>query len=127
MYGYKKQVNLPYDKAVARVREELPKEGFGVLTEIDVKATVKKKLNVDFDDYIILGACNPPFAHQALQAVKDVGLMMPCNVVVFTDKGKTYVEAVNPTMLMSLIQNDKLKPLAEQIEAKLKKVVDAVS
>ncbi len=127
MYGYKKQVNLPYDKAVAKVREELPKEGFGVLTEIDVKATVKKKLNVDFDDYIILGACNPPFAHQALQAVKDVGLMMPCNVVVFTDKGKTYVEAVNPTMLMSLIQNDKLKPLAEQIEAKLKKVVDAVS
>lgn len=127
MYGYKKQVNLPYDKAVAKVREELPKEGFGVLTEIDVKATLKKKLNVDFEDYIILGACNPPFAYQALQVIKDVGLMMPCNVVVFTDKGKTYVEAVNPTMLMSLIQNEKLKPLAEQIEAKLKKVVDAIS
>ncbi len=127
MYGYKKQVNLSYDKAVAKAREELPKEGFGVLTEIDVKATLKKKLNADFEDYIILGACNPPFAYQALQVIKDVGLMMPCNVVVFTDKGKTYVEAVMPTVLMNLIQNDKLKPVAEQIEAKLKKVVDNIS
>lgn len=126
MYGYKKQVNLPYDKAVAKVREELSKEGFGVLTEIDVKATLKKKLNVEFDDYIILGACNPPFAYQALQVVKDVGLMMPCNVIVFADKGKTFVEAVMPTMLMGLIQNDKLKTTAEQIEGKLKKVVDGV-
>jgi uncharacterized protein (DUF302 family) len=126
MYGYKKQVNLPYDKAVAKVREELAKEGFGVLTEIDVKGVLKKKLNVDFDDYIILGACNPPFAYQALQAIKDVGLMMPCNVIVFTDKGKTYVESVMPTMLMGLIGNDKLKPTAEQIEGKLKKAVDGV-
>ncbi len=126
MYGYKKQVNLAYDKAVSRVREELAKEGFGVLTEIDVKATMKKKLNVDFDDYIILGACNPPFAYKALQVVKDVGLMMPCNVVVFSDKGKTYVEAVAPTLLMGLIQNEDLRPTAEQIEAKLKKVVDNV-
>ena len=126
MYCYKKQVNLPYDKAVAKVREELSKEGFGVLTEIDVKATLKKKLNVEFDDYIILGACNPPFAYQALQVVKDVGLMMPCNVIVFADKGKTFVEAVMPTMLMGLIQNDKLKTTAEQIEGKLKKVVDGV-
>jgi len=78
MYGYKRQVNLPYDKAIARVREELGKEGFGVLTEIDVKATLKKKLNVDYEDYIILGACNPPFTYQALQVIKDVGLMMPC-------------------------------------------------
>ncbi len=127
MYGYKKQVNLPYDKAVARTREELSKEGFGVLTEIDVKATVKKKLNVDFDDYIILGACNPPFAYQALKTVKDVGVMMPCNVAVFTDNGQTFVEAVRPTLMMSLIQNEKLKPLAEQIESKLKKAIDSVS
>ena len=126
MYGYKKQVNLPYDKAVAKVREELGKEGFGVLSEIDVKAVLNKKLNVDFDDYIILGACNPPFAYQAMQVVKDVGLMMPCNVIVFTDKGKTYLESVMPTMLMGLIGNDKLKTTAEQIEGKLKKVVDAV-
>jgi uncharacterized protein (DUF302 family) len=126
MFGYKKQVNLTYDKAVAKVREELAKEGFGVLTEIDVKATLKKKLNVDFDDYIILGACNPPFAYQALQIIKDVGLMMPCNVVVYTDKGKTFVEAVMPTVLMNLIRDDKLKPVAEQIEAKLEKVVDSL-
>lgn len=126
MFGYKKQVNLPYDKAVVRAREELAKEGFGVLTEIDVKAILKKKLNVDFDDYIILGACNPPLAYEALKVVKDVGLMMPCNVVVYMDKGQTYVEAVTPTVLMNLIQNDNLKPTAEQIETKLRKVVDSI-
>ncbi len=126
MYGYKKQVNLSYDKAVAKAREEMAKEGFGVLTEIDVKATLKKKLNVDFDDYIILGACNPPFAYQALQVIKDVGLMMPCNIIVYVDKGKTLVEAAMPTVLMNLIQIDKLRPVAQQIEAKLKKVVDSI-
>jgi uncharacterized protein (DUF302 family) len=126
VYGYKRQVNLPYDKAVAKVREELVKEGFGVLTEVDVKATLKKKLNVDYEDYIILGACNPPFAYQALQVVKDAGLMMPCNIIVYADKGQTVVEAAMPTVLMNLIQNDKLKPTAEQVEAKLRKVVDSV-
>jgi uncharacterized protein (DUF302 family) len=127
MYGYKKQVNLPYDKAVARIREELPKEGFGVLTEIDVKATLKKKLNVDFENYIILGACNPPFAYQALQVIKDVGLMMPCNIIVYVEKNQTFVEAAMPTVLMNLIQDEKLKPTAEQIEAKLIRVVDSIS
>jgi uncharacterized protein (DUF302 family) len=126
MYGYKKQVNLPYDKAVARIREELAKEGFGVLTEIDVKATLKKKLNVEYEDYIILGACNPPFAYQALQVIKDVGLMMPCNVIVFVDKGQTFVEAAMPTVLMNLIQNQGLKSTAEKVEGKLKKVVDSI-
>lgn len=126
MYGYKKEVKLSYDKAVAQVRDELAKEGFGVLTEIDVKATVKKKLNAEFEDYIILGACNPPFAYQALQVTKDVGLMMPCNVVVFMEKGKTFIEAAMPTVLMNLIQNDKLKNTAQQIESKLRKVVDNV-
>jgi uncharacterized protein (DUF302 family) len=126
MYGYKRQVNLPYEKAVARVREELGKEGFGVLTEIDVKATLKKKLNVDFEDYIILGACNPPFAYQALQVIKDVGLMMPCNVIVFVNQGQTFVEAAMPTVLMNLIQNDQLKTTAEQVEDKLRKVVDSI-
>jgi uncharacterized protein (DUF302 family) len=127
VYGYKRQVSLPYDTAVARVREELAKEGFGVLTEVDVKATLKKKLNADYEDYIILGACNPPFAYQALQVIKDAGLMMPCNVVVFSDNKKTYVEAAMPTVLMSLIRDDRLKTTAEQIEAKLKKVVDNIT
>jgi uncharacterized protein (DUF302 family) len=126
MVGYKKQVNLSYEKAVVRVREELAKEGFGVLTEVDVKSTLKKKLNVDFDDYVILGACNPPFAYEALQVTKDVGLMMPCNVVVFVDKGSTFVEATTPTVLMNLIQDVRLKPTAEKIEARLKKVVDSI-
>lgn len=126
MYGYKKELNLPYDQAVAKAREALAGEGFGVLTEVDVKATLKKKLNVDFDDYIILGACNPPFAYQALQVIKDVGMMMPCNVVVYADKGKTFAEAVMPTVLMDLVRDDRLKPIAEQIEAKLKKAVDNI-
>jgi uncharacterized protein (DUF302 family) len=126
MVGYKRQVHLPYDEAVTKAREELGKEGFGVLTEVDVKATIKKKLNADFDNYIILGACNPPYAYQALQVAKDAGLMMPCNVVVFVDKGRTFVEAATPTVLMELIQNEKLRPIAEQIEAKLRKVVDSI-
>ena len=126
MYGYKKQVKLSYEKAVARVKEELVKEGFGVLTEIDVKATLKKKLNVEFEEYVILGACNPPFAYQALKVVKDAGLMMPCNVIIYVEKGQTFVEAAMPTLLMNLIQNDQLKPTAEQVEAKLKKVMDSL-
>jgi uncharacterized protein (DUF302 family) len=126
MYGYKRQVELPYLVAVQKVRDELKKEGFGVLTEINVKDTLKKKLDVDYDDYIILGACNPPFAYQALQVVKDVGLMMPCNVIVYRDNGKTYISAAMPAALMNLIQNDKLQSTAQQIEQKLKKVVDNV-
>ncbi len=126
MYGYRREVTLTYPTAVARVREELKKEGFGVLTEIDVKDTLKKKLNVDFDDYIILGACNPPFAYEALRVEKGVGVMMPCNVVVYAEKGKAVILTAMPTMLMGLIKNDNLKATAERIETKLKKAVDAV-
>src|SRR3989339_1647905 len=100
MYQYKKEVNLSYDRAVARARERLQKEGFGVLTEIDVKATLKKKLDVDFDKYLILGACNPPFAYKALQAEEDIGLMLPCNVIVHEKGGKTKVSAILPTAVM---------------------------
>jgi uncharacterized protein (DUF302 family) len=127
MYGYKKEVHLTSPDAVTKIKEELKKEGFGVLTEIDVKDTLKKKLNVDFDSYVILGACNPPFAYKALQAVKDVGLMMPCNVVVYSDQGRTFLAAALPTVLLGLIKNDKLKGTADEIEAKLKKAVDAVA
>jgi uncharacterized protein (DUF302 family) len=127
MYGYKRQVDLPYPQAVQKAREELKKEGFGVLTEINVKDTLKKKLEVEFTDYIILGACNPPFAYKALQTEKDVGLMMPCNVVIYTDRGRTYVADALPTALMSLIPNSKLQVTAQQIEDKLKKVVDNIT
>ncbi len=126
MYQYKKETGLSYPEAVARAREELQKEGFGVLTEIDVKATLKKKLDVDFDDYIILGACNPPMAYQALQAEQDLGLMLPCNVIVYSKKGKTFVAAIKPTVQMEKIGNPKLKSVAAQVEQKLKKVIDSV-
>jgi uncharacterized protein (DUF302 family) len=126
VYGYKKEVKLGYSEAVGKVKEELKKEGFGVLTEIDVKDTLKKKLNVDFEEYVILGACNPPFAYKALQVMKDVGLMMPCNVVVYSDKGKTFVAATLPTVLLGLVNNDELKGTADEIERKLKKAIDGV-
>jgi uncharacterized protein (DUF302 family) len=125
-YGYKRQVPITYEVAVQKVKDELQKEGFGVMTEIDVQATVKKKLGLDFDKYVILGACNPPFAHKALLAEKDVGLVMPCNVVVYEDKGKTFVASILPTVTMSVVQNPALAGLADQVEAKLKKVVDSV-
>ena len=123
-YNYKKQVNISYSEAVTKVKAELQKEGFGVLTEIDVKATLKKKLNVDFDNYIIIGACNPPFAYQALQAEKDIGLLLPCNVIVYDDGGKTFAASILPTQAMNMIENKKLQDIAVQVESKLKKVID---
>lgn len=125
-YGYKKQVNLPYEAAITKTREELAKEGFGILTEIDVKDTLKKKLDVDYDNYIILGACNPPFAYQALQAEKEVGLLLPCNVIVYDSGGKTFVSAILPTSAMSMVDNRQLGDIANQVEQKLKKVIDSL-
>ncbi len=125
-YYHKQHVGLPYEKAVEKVREELTKEGFGVLAEIDVKATLKKKLNVDFDKYIILGACNPPFAYQALQAERDIGLLMPCNVIVYEDNGKTFVATIRPTVSMTLVGNAKLAAVASQVEAKLISVLERI-
>ena len=96
MYGFKKETNLNYEKAIDHVKAELQKEGFGVLTEIDVKATLKKKLDVDYDKYIILGACNPEFAYQALQAETDIGLLLPCNVIVYEKDNKTVISIIKP-------------------------------
>lgn len=127
MYTYKKPVPLGYADAVARVKDELKKEGFGVLTEIDVKQTLKTKLNVDFEDYIILGACNPPLAYQALTAERDIGVLLPCNVIVYTQNGKIFVSAVLPTVQLGKVGNPKLIPIAEQVETKLKKVVNTVA
>ena len=125
-YGYKRQVNLSYEAAVLKVTAELKKEGFGIPSQIDVRALLKEKLNVDFDKYIILGACNPPFAYQALQIEHDIGLMMPCNVIVYTQEGKTFVAAIKPTISMNVVGNDRLRGIAEQVEQKLKKVVDRI-
>jgi len=124
-YYFSKLLGLPFDDAVLKVREELKKEGFGIMTEIDVKETLKKKLNVDFKRYRILGACNPSFAYQALQAEDKIGTMLPCNVIVQEAlDGKTEVAAINPIASMQAIENPKLRDVAEQVRNKLQKVID---
>ena len=124
-YYFSKILQISFDVAVAKTVEELKKEGFGILTEIDVKETLKKKLNVDFRKYKILGACNPPFTYQALQSEDKIGLMLPCNVIVQeTADGKTEVSAIDPIASMQAIDNPKLREVAEQIQAKLKKVIN---
>ena len=126
-YHFTKVTDLPFDAAVQKVTEELKKEGFGVLTEIDVAATLKKKLNVDFRKYRILGACNPPFAYEALQAEDKIGTMLPCNVIVQeTRDGKAEISAVDPVASMAAIENPKLGSIAEQVRAKLKTIVERV-
>ena len=117
---------MSFDDALKRLREELPKEGFGVLTEIDVKETLKKKLDVEFDRYIILGTCNPPFAYRALQEERDIGLLLPCNIIVYEDTGETYISAIVPTVAMSMVDNEELGGIAVQVEAKLQKVIDNI-
>lgn len=116
---------MPFDQAVEKVTEELKKEGFGILTDIDVKETLKKKLNLDFQKYKILGACNPPFAHKALQAENKIGLMLPCNVVVQeTSDHEIEVAAIDPIASMLAVENPKLKEVAEAVRIKLKMVID---
>ncbi len=116
---------LPFDEAVARAREELAKEGFGVLTEIDVKATLKKKLDVDREPYLILGACHPPSAHRSLSAVPEVGVLLPCNVTVSVENGTTVVRAMDPAGVMAVVGAPELAPIGEEIGAKLRRVIDA--
>ena len=123
-YFFAKETDLPFDEAIARITEELKKEGFGVLTEIDVQATLKKKLDVEFRKYRILGACNPPFAHKALLAEPQIGLMLPCNVVVQEgENNKTIVSAIDPMASMQAVENDALDKIAEQVKAKMEKVI----
>lgn len=124
-YCFSKEVAVGFEEAISRVTEELKKEGFGILTEIDVTATLKKKLNVDFRKYRILGACNPPFAYRALLGEPRIGTMLPCNVIVQEmDDGKIEVSAVDPLSSMQAIQNSGLLGVAEEIQLKLKKVIE---
>ncbi len=126
-YHYARTVDLPMDEAEARVRDTLQQEGFGVLTEIDVQATLKKKLDVDFRPYKILGACNPPAAHRALQAEPLIGTMLPCNVILHdVGDGQTEIAAVDPVASMSAVENDQLGEIAEEIRDRLRKAVDNV-
>ncbi|MCZ6565139.1 MAG: DUF302 domain-containing protein [Gammaproteobacteria bacterium] len=124
-YYFNTTIKVPFDEAIEKVIEELKKEGFGVLTDIDVKATLKNKLDVDYKNYRILGACNPSYAYKALQAEDKIGIMLPCNVIVQeTEDGKVEVSAVDPIASMQAIQNAELEDIANQAQAKLKKVID---
>lgn len=125
-YGYKRSVSLPFTDAVLKTKAELSKEGFGVLTEIDVKAAFKEKLGVEHDEYLILGACNPKLAQRALQAEKGIGLFLPCNVIVYREEGETVVATILPAAAMSVIGNPALDEVAREAEEKLKRAVDAV-
>jgi uncharacterized protein (DUF302 family) len=125
-YGMTKTVALSYEKAIERVTEELKNEGFGVLTSIDVRETLKKKLDVDFHKYIILGACNPTFAYKGLQIEEQLGLLLPCNVIVFEKEGKTVVSVFDPMSMTRLVENEAMKPIAEDVAAKLQRVFQAL-
>lgn len=128
-YGISTTVDLPYEQAVDRTREALGKEGFGVLTEIDVKATLKKKIDVDFRPYVILGACNPPLAHKALSEELDIGLLLPCNVVVYAadEPRRSVVAALDPVEALSLAGNDRIRPLATEVRSRLERVIADVA
>ena len=125
-YGFTRTVPLSYDRAVERVTEELKKEGFGVLTTIDVKATLKQKLDVEFPRYVILGACNPPLAHRALQAETDIGLLLPCNVIVYEKEGTTVVGAFDPMTMVPLVEKPGLEPIAREVRKKLETALAAL-
>ena len=123
-YSMKKKVDLNYEDALEKVKAELKEEGFGVLSEIDMKQTFKDKIGEDFNKYIILGACNPKFAYKALQMEEDIGLLLPCNVVVSTsDSGDTTVAIINPMEVMNLPNNQDIKELAKEIKERLERVI----
>lgn len=126
-YYFKTTLDIPYDQAVEKVRAALADEGFGILTEIDVKATLKKKLDVDFKPYVILGACNPPLAYRTLQAEEQIGLMLPCNVVVQEAAGGgSIVAALNPLVAMQSVGNPELEPSAKEVTEKLRRAIQAL-
>jgi uncharacterized protein (DUF302 family) len=126
-YYFNKFVDMGFDEAIDKVTEELKKEGFGVLTEIDVKLALKKKLDVDFRKYRILGACNPQYAYKALQAEDKIGTMLPCNVIVQeTEDGKVEIAAIDPVASMQSVQNESLGEIATTVRSKLKQVIENV-
>lgn len=128
-YGMSTTVPLAYQQAVERTKEALAAEGFGVLSEIDVAATLKKKLDVTFRPYVILGACNPPLAYRALSAERDLGLLLPCNVIVYADDApsQSVVAAMDPVPALELTGNEQIAPVAREVRARLERVLQAVS
>jgi uncharacterized protein (DUF302 family) len=127
-YYFNTIVNSGFEEAIAKTTEALKTEGFGIVSEIDMQSKLKEKLNVDFKKYKILGACNPAYAYKALQAEEKIGTMLPCNILIIDkENGTTEIAAINPIASMMAIQNDKLKPLAEEVTEKLKKVINRLN
>ena len=125
-YTLSEKTTLPFDQTVERVREELKAEGFGVLCEIDVQATLKEKLGIEGEPYTILGACNPPLAHQALEAEPDLGVLLPCNVIVYQRDGDTHISAIDAERMLSIVGNEQLAPIAADVKRRLGEVVSRV-
>ena len=125
-YGFSKTTDYTFEQAIEKVTEELKKEGFGILTSADVKDTFKKKINVDFKNYTILGACNPPLAHKALLAEEELGLLLPCNVIVYDKGEKIVVSFFDPMAMTALVDNPGVKVVAEEVKKKLEKVLEAL-
>jgi len=125
-YGFSKTTDYTFEQAIEKVTDELKKEGFGVLTTIDVKDTLKKKLDVDFKKYTILGACNPPFAHKALLVEEELGLLLPCNVIVYEKDNKTAVSVFDPMIMVGIIENPAMQEIASEIKKKLERVLESI-
>ena len=125
-YASRTQMNLPYEQAVERVVAALKEEGFGVLTDVDVKATLKQKLDADFRKYVILGACNPSLAHQALNTELEVGLLLPCNVIVYEEDGGSVVSIVDPLSMLGVVENAGLELVAQEAQVRLQRVMKAL-
>jgi len=125
-YAFTKELNIPYETIVEQTKEALKKEGFGILTQIDVQKIMKEKLGADMNRYIILGACNPTNAYQAILAEENIGLMLPCNVIVYKKDGKTVLSVIRPTVAMQMIDNLELQKIAPAVEDQLKKAFDSI-
>lgn len=125
-YGFSKTIDVPYKEAVEKTRAALMEKGFGVLCEIDIKQKLKEKLGVDFRNYVILGACNPPLAYETLQEEIDIGLLLPCNVIVYEEGGRTVVSAVDAAKMLSVVGNPKLESTANAVNEKLRSVIDSL-
>lgn len=124
VYGFLKKVYLSFDDALVKVKDELEKEGFGILTKIDVQEKFKEKLNIDFPKYQILGACNPKMAHRSISTEWNIGLLLPCNVIIYEKEGNVWVGIIRPTQAMGMIEGEELRKVAIEVETKLKNVFD---
>jgi len=126
-YNYTKNIRLNFQESITSLKDALKIEGFGILTEIDVRATMKMKLGLEYENYMIFGACNPEFAYKALQLEYEIGLMLPCNVIIYEKENEVFVSAIMPTVAMGMVENKELQSIAEEVEIKLKRVIDSLA